>query len=298
MATTPNIEEKQVNAPFKTIIGKKGNKVELYLEDCNVGLKENLKEKSVDVVVTSPPYNIGINYGIHKDDLPRNQYLDWMSDTATTIRRVLKDDGSFFLNVGNIPNDQWIAWDVARRVGENFELQNVIHWIKSIAISKDDIGNYPYISQDIAVGHFKPIVSDRFLNDCHEFIFHFTKEKNVKLDKLAVGVPYQDKTNIGRWKAAKEDRRDRGNTWFIPYETIQNRSERPHPATFPTKLPEMCIKLHGIKEGMLVVDPFLGIGSTAVASLRLGVSFTGFEIDQGYLDEAVGRLSSSMDAFV
>jgi site-specific DNA-methyltransferase (adenine-specific) len=164
--------------------------------------------------------------------------------------------------------------------------------VKSIAIRKSDVGNYPGITGDIAVGHFKPIVSKRFLNDCHEYIFHFTKNGNVKLQKLAIGVPYQDKTNIGRWHTAKQDLRDRGNTWFIPYETIMNRSERPHPATFPVKLPEMCLKLHGISRDFLVLDPFLGIGSTALASMHLGVSFVGFEIDQNYLDETISRLTS------
>lgn len=148
---------------------------------------------------------------------------------------------------------------------------------------------------DIAVGHFKPIVSNRFLNDCHEYIFHFTKEGNATLDKLSVGIPYQDKTNIGRWKSAKDDKRDRGNTWFIPYNTIQRRIERPHPATFPIKVPEMCIKLHGLKDGLVVMDPFLGIGSTAIASSKLGVSFIGFEIDKEYLEETVARLNSTIN---
>ena len=67
--------------------------------------------------------------------------------------------------------------------------------------------------------------------------------------------------------------------------------ERPHPATFPVKLPEMCIKLHGVSnKNILVVDPFCGIGSTAVACKRLGVSFVGFDIDKDYLDEAVTRV--------
>lgn len=86
---------------------------------------------------------------------------------------------------------------------------------------------------------------------------------------------------------------------FICYVVLshQNRTERPHPATFPIRLPEMCIKLHGLRDKMLVLDPFLGIGSTAVASMRLGISFVGFEIDKGYMDEAITRLTTSMDAF-
>jgi len=259
-----------------------------YLKDCVSGLKENIEEKSVDVVVTSPPYNIGVNYGSYNDDMPREKYLSWIEEVGVAIKRALADEGSFFLNIGNKPKDQWIAWDVASVLRKHFFLQNVIHWVKSIAISKSDVGNYPNIAGDIAVGHFKPIVSDRFLNDCHEYIFHFTKKGDAHLDKLGIGIPYQDKTNIGRWKAAKEDRRDRGNTWFIPYETIQSRSDRPHPATFPVKLPEMCIKLHG--KPKLVVDPFTGIGSTAAAAMRLGVSFVGFEIDKEYLDTAISRI--------
>jgi site-specific DNA-methyltransferase (adenine-specific) len=274
--------------PYRVVRGRNCTAT-FYLKDCISGLKENVSEKSADVVVTSPPYNIGINYGSYKDALPREKYLSWIEEVGSSVKRALADDGSFFLNVGNKPKDQWIAWDVASVLRKHFVLQNVIHWVKSIAISKSDVGNYPNIAGDIAVGHFKPIVSDRFLNDCHEYIFHFTKRGDVNLDKLANGIPYQDKTNIGRWKAAKEDTRDRGNTWFIPYETIQSKSERPHPATFPARLPEMCIRLHG--DTRLVVDPFTGIGSTAVAALRLGTHFVGFEIDKDYLDAAISRVN-------
>jgi site-specific DNA-methyltransferase (adenine-specific) len=264
-----------------------------YLKDCITGLKENVKDKSADVVVTSPPYNIGIGYSLYKDELPREKYLTWMEGVGIAVKQALTDDGSFFLNIGNKPKDPWIAWDVAYVLRKYFILQNVIHWVKSIAISKAQVGNYPNIAGDIAVGHFKPIMSNRFLNDCHEYIFHFTKYGDVHLDKLAVGVSYQDKTNIERWKAAnKEDRRDRGNMWFIPYQTIQSRSkQRPHPATFPVKLPEMCIRLHG--NAKLVVDPFVGIGSAAVAAMRLGISFVGFEIDKEYLDATIDRITQA-----
>lgn len=276
--------------PYRLL--KKSNcTITFYLKDCITGLKENVKEKSADVVVTSPPYNIGTGYSSYKDELPREKYLAWIQEVGIAIKQVLVDDGSFFLNIGNKPKDPWIAWDVAYALRKYFVLQNVIHWVKSIAINKAQVGNYPNISGDIAVGHFKPIVSKRFLNDCHEYIFHFTKYGDVHLNKLAVGVSYQDKTNINRWKAAnKEDKRDRGNIWFIPYQTIQSRSkQRPHPAAFPVELPGMCIRLHG--SAKLVLDPFIGIGSTAVAAMRLGVSFLGFEIDKEYLDAAINRIT-------
>jgi site-specific DNA-methyltransferase (adenine-specific) len=275
------------DAPYR-VVEWDGCSATFYLKECIAGMEENVKECSVDVVVTSPPYNIGVRYGSYNDSMPRAKYLEWIEQVGIAAKRALADDGSFFLNVGNKPKDQWIAWDVAAVLRKHFVLQNVMHWVKSIAINKSDVGNYPNISGDIAVGHFKPIVSNRFLNDCHEYIFHFTKTGDVHLDKLAIGTPYQDKTNIGRWKSATADLRDRGNTWFIPYETIKSKSDRPHPATFPEKLPEMCIKLHG--GAKLVMDPFAGIGSTAAAAINLGSSFVGFEIDKDYLETAISRL--------
>ncbi|MBN1785357.1 MAG: site-specific DNA-methyltransferase, partial [Candidatus Bathyarchaeota archaeon] len=181
--------------------------------------------------------------------------------------------------------------EVAFRFRKHFVLQNVIHWIKSVAIPQEDVGNYPNVKGDIAVGHFKPVNSERFVNKCHEYIFQFTKKGNVKVDKLAVGVPYQDKSNIRRWKTATKDLRDRGDTWFIPYETIWSRQkQRPHPSAFPPKLPTMCIKFHGIEQTKLVLDPFMGIGNTAVACKKLGVDYIGFEIDPSYAESAEQQL--------
>ena len=259
--------------------------------DCLEGMRRFLEDGEVDVIVTSPPYNLGIAYNSYDDSVSRADYLEWMETVAKECKRVLSDCGSFFVNVGYKSKDPWVAWELAFRFRKHFVLQNVIHWIKSIAIPREDVGNYPNIKGDIAVGHFKPVNSARFVNRCHEYIFQFTKDGNVGLDKLAVGVPYQDKSNVGRWKRAVRDLRDRGDTWFIPYETIWSRKkQRPHPSAFPPKLPMMCIQLHGVERTKLVLDPFMGIGNTAVACLRLGVDYVGFEIDPSYAESAEQRV--------
>jgi len=255
-------------------------------------MRRFLGDGEVDVIVTSPPYNLGIKYNSYDDSGSRQKYLDWMEDVGKECKRVLSEDGSFFLNIGYKSKDPWVAWEVAFRLKKHFVLQNVIHWVKSIAVPKEDVGDYPNILGDIAVGHFKPVNSKRYLNRCHEYIFHFTTHGRVELDKTAVGVPYQDKSNVGRWRSAVRDLRDRGDTWFIPYETIRSRErQRPHPSTFPPKLPMMCILLHGLKKIRLVLDPFMGIGNTAVACRKLGVDFIGFEIDKKYAEVANKRLS-------
>jgi site-specific DNA-methyltransferase (adenine-specific) len=260
-----------------------------HLGDC-LDLLDRRPPASIDVIVTSPPYNLGIRYRSYHDALPRERYLAWTSDWIGKVARVLSPTGSFFLNVGSKPADPWTAIDIAQAARPHLALQNTIHWIKSIAIEQSRAGARAGLTRDLAVGHYKPINSRRFLHDCHEFIFHFSHEGQTPLDRQAVGVRYQDASNIGRWRQAGSGLRCRGNTWFIPYETIQSREkERPHPASFPVRLPEMCLRLHGLERILTVADPFLGLGSTAVACARLGLSFTGMELDEGYLLEAVDR---------
>jgi len=260
----------------------------LRRQDCIEGMLR-LTGESVDLVVTSPPYNLGIGYRQYTDRQDRQSYLSWCAKWAAQIRRILRSNGSFFLNVGSAPSNPMLPHQIVielTSVSGGFFLQNTIHWIKSITV-EDRKGHLK------SHGHFKPINSKRFLNDCHEHIFHFTKSGRVEIDRLALAVPYQDKSNIARWSHTRgSDLRCRGNTWFLPYETIQSRAkERPHPATFPIQLAEWCIKLHGVSRVGTILDPFLGIGNSAVAAQRCGVKkFIGFEIDNAYLAEAKRRL--------
>lgn len=267
-----------------------GNGVTLYLEDCVKGMSREVPTKTIDVVVTSPPYNVGIEYGHYRDKRPRAEYLEWIEEVGAAVRAVLSDEGSFFLNVGGIPRDPWLPMDIAQRFRKRFILQNVFHWIKSIAITKEDSAPNR-ASDDVVVGHYKPIGGRKFVNDCHEYVFHFTKTGDVELDRLAVGVPYKDKSNVARWNSAGSDLRCRGNAWFIPYQTIWNREvQRPHPSTFPIALPEMCMKIHGLQRITRVMDPFMGIGTTAIASVKLQKQCIGFEVDREYLREAALRI--------
>jgi site-specific DNA-methyltransferase (adenine-specific) len=263
----------------------------IYKMDCIKGIKQMKKQSLfVDVIVTSPPYNIGKDYNRYNDKKLRESYLDWMELIADKCSEIMNDNSSFFLNVGGKPSDMSIPLDIAQRFRKKLVLQNVIHWIKSITISVKDTNNYPNKNRDISVGHYQPVNSNRYMNNCHEYIFHFTKNGETELEKFAIGVPYQDKSNIGRWEDATDDLRPRGNTWFIPYETIHK--SRPHPTVFPVKLPEMCLKLHGIEKIKLTMDMFMGTGSTAIACKKLSIDFIGFEMDKSYVKIANKRISN------
>ena len=258
--------------------------------DCVAGMSK-LPAQSVDVVVTSPPYNIGKDYNKYMDRKGQEEYLTWCLEWVGQVERVLKPDGSFFLNLGSslvnptIPHELLFSILKKKQKGSTeglFLLQNTIHWIKSITIV-DDKG------EEFSKGHFKPINSERFVNDCHEYVFHLTKTGDVKLDRLAIGVSYKDKSNISRWCGNEgADKRCRGNIWFLPYKTIVSRDkDRPHPATFPPELPENCILLHGNPKKSVVMDPFLGLGNSWIAAARCNVKkFIGFDLDSHYIKEA------------
>ena len=147
-----------------------------YLEkiDCNEWMRKQ-KAKSIDCVITSPPYNLDIKYSKYKDDMSRKDYLDWFNQVTKEIKRVLKDNGHFFLNVGSINSDPYVAMDVCNEVRKEFVLQNNFTWVKHIAV------------HDKGYGQYKPITSKRYTSNTTESIFHFTKDGNVEVDRLAIG---------------------------------------------------------------------------------------------------------------
>ncbi len=277
------------DGPYATIPLGRGRAVRLWHEEALAGLPR--RTSRVSVVVTSPPYNRRVPYRGYADDRPRSEYLAWTGRLGAVVAGVLEENGSFFLNVGGMPSDPWLPWDVAREVGRSLVLQNVLHWIKSIALDRSDGPRSP----PLALGHYKPLVSRRYVHGAHEYVFQFTLRGDVPIDRLALGVPYQDRSNVRRWRRPASELRCRGNTWFLPYATIQRRArDRPHPATFPAELPDWCLKLHGLRRIRRVVDPFVGIGSSAVAAARHGLAFDGFDLDAGYLTEAADRVRAAL----
>lgn len=293
----------------------------IHLQDCVSGMMA-LNASSIDIVVTSPPYNLNIDYSTYKDNKPREDYLNWLDTVFRAVDYCLKDNGHFWLNVGYSNIDPWVGMDVAQIARRHFILQNNFTWVKSITID------------NVTTGHFKPINSDRFANPTWEHLFHFTKTGSVPCDKLAVGVPYMWDCNIdntgrlrGRLakkygfkdqkdfnknasdevkvkfeqefadkikdKKPKPDKRCRGNSWFVPYDTIANREKHRgrHPATFPVDLVGNCIKFSGLTSGVLL-DPFMGSGTSAVAALAQGLDYIGFDIDNDYIQFANDRIAS------
>lgn len=247
--------------------------VTLIEGDCLEKLKE-MPENSVDIVVTSPPYNIGINYADYTDDKEDDAFLEWMSSISRELARIVKKGGHAFVNVGYTNKKPWISHDVAQQFRRDWVLQNRFVWVKSISIENKTTGN------------FKPINSPRYVSLTNEDVYHFTHDGTVAIVRKAIGVPFMHKGNMERFGHV-EDLRCRGNTWFVPFTPINDAGKRGggHPATFPLELPLMCIRLTGITDGV-VMDPFVGSGTVMQAARKCGMRGVGIDISPTYLAHA------------
>lgn len=227
-------------------------KNQIYCMDCRDGLAK-LNDNSIDLTVTSPPY---------KDEDGFTYEL--MNTVAKELYRVHKNNTLCFVNFGHLAHYKSRPFKTAMLFEDaGFEWVDTITWIKN---------------------HYTPIQGNKRVNNLTEFIFMFAKGNNYKLDRLSIGVPYEDKSNIGRY--ADKDLKCGGNYWEIPYDTIQYSWQKRHKDRFPLKLPERCIKLSNIPKGSLTLDVFVGGGTTAVKAKQLGMDFIGFELDQSDVNDS------------
>ncbi len=229
----------------------------LYNQDFLIGA-ELLDDESINLIVTSPPYkdSDGFSY-------------PWMRKIWVEMRRLLSKDGLIFLNFGHLAEDKFRPFKVCEQALElGFQLNETITWKKN---------------------HYRPIQGKKRLNNLTEFIFVLHKGKMRDLDRLAIGVPYKDKSNVKRF-ANGRDLKCRGNHWEINYETIQNKKDKLHNDRFPLELPLNCIKLANLKEDDTICDPFLGSGTTACAAKICNKKFIGFEINNKNFEIALKRI--------
>lgn len=219
---------------------------------------KTIPSESCDLLITSPPYKSedGFSYTL-------------MRDAFREMYRIQKLNTLFFLNFGHLANDKMRPFQVCQQaIDENYYLNDTIIWVKN---------------------HYKPIQGKRRLNNLTEFIFMLYKGKMPELNRLAIGVPYADKSNAKRFSGGR-DLKCGGNVWYIDYETINNSDEKLHHDRFPLELPEKCIKLCGYHVAT-VLDPFAGSGTTCLASKNLGKDYIGIEKNKSNYEVALARLN-------
>lgn len=232
----------------------------ILLGDC-IDLFKDINNCSVDGIVSSPPYKSEDGFS-----------FNLMKSVAEESFRVLKDNSLCCINFGHLAEDKLRPFKVALLFEKaGFNPVDTITWEKN---------------------HFTPLRGNKRVNNLTEFIFIFSKGKKYSLDRLSIGVPYKDPSNAKRWKSSKGNNlRCRGNCWYIPYETINSKSQKLHKDRFPVALPEMCLKLSGLKRG-LVLDPFCGSATTCLAAKSLGLNYLGFEKIERNYNISIDRLKN------
>ena len=231
-----------------------------YIGDA-VEVMSAMGEDQYGAVVTSPPYNIGVDYGEFKDKLKSDDYDKF---TENWVREALRVAPVAVINFGAPTSSAVNLAKFMLSLSKVGNIQSHITWVKSIS------------TDDWSYGHFKPVNSKRYLTNTHESVFIVSRDGNYVLDRLAVGVPFKDKSNIGRFKSNQSDVRCRGNVWYVPYKT--RNSSVDHPATYPVELAEMMIKIVGTPD--IILDPFMGSGTTREAATNLGVKADGIDLKE------------------
>ncbi|MHA1143398.1 MAG: DNA-methyltransferase [Candidatus Helarchaeota archaeon] len=228
-------------------------------------LMDELTDESIDVIITSPPYNRGKKYSDdndrnYNDNRPDDEYYPFLERVWRECHRVARKSAILFLNIGDAAIDQGKSELVANSaVKAGWVRIQDIAWIKSF----------------LGKGHYTPSGGNRRLNNIWEHVFMFAKDRKAySINPKAIGIPYADKSNIGRY--GNSDLRDAGNVWLIPYQKTTGASiKKGHDAPFPIGLPYRCLKL--VPNVKYVLDPFGGTCTTLAACVYLKLEGVAYE---------------------
>jgi len=276
------------------------NMIENYINkvtngDCIEVMRE-MPESFVDLIVTSPPYGVNINYDVHDDDMEINQYLDFTRDWITEAYKVLKDDGRIALNIPYEINRQ-------EKGGRIFLVSEVYQVMKEIGFKFYGIVDLeedsPHRSKTTAWGSWMSPSSPYIYNPKECVILAYKKHhiKKVKGEPQWKGVPTQIEQEDGTFKTKvvyqEEDKREFMELVFGQWKYL-NDSRPMTKATFSMDIPTKAIKILTYKND-IVLDPFNGSGTSCVAAEILDRRWIGIELSPNYTEIARERIQAFVD---
>jgi len=285
----------------------------IYQGDC-LDILPTLEANTIQCCVTSPPYYGLRDYGcagqIGLEDTP-DEYVANMVRVFQEVKRVLRDDGVLFLNLGDsyAGSGKGIGSDHGKAVFTDGEITKT-DWSKIRLKPKDLIGipwrvafalqaDGWYLRQDIIWNKPNPMpesVTDR-CTKAHEYIFLLTKSARYYYDADAVKEPLSSPPHApgnNKLDASRNDHdqmqkvwgldgtRNRRSVWTITTKPYKEA----HFATFPQEIPRTCI-LAGSKKGDTILDPFCGSGTTGEVALKLDRNFIGIELNEKYVTDLI-----------
>jgi len=263
--------------------------------DC-IEVMKTFPEGSIDLLVTSPPYNVNISYDVHKDDLPMEEYYEWSKDWLREAFRVLKDDGRIAVNVPNELNVQerggrilFVAefWMMMKEVGFKFSglvdlTEDSPHRVRQTAWGSWMSASAPYV--------YNP-------KECIILAYKKTSKKLSKGVSQWLGTPTEVTTEDGKVKNKMvyqdEDKKEFMNLVFGRWEYFADTRSLTK-ATFSMDIPSKAIKILSYKND-IVLDPFMGSGTSAFAAELLDRRWIGIELSPDYTEIARKRVQALID---
>ena len=263
--------------------------------DC-IEVMKTFPEGSIDLLVTSPPYNVNITYDVHKDDLPMDEYYEWSKDWLREAFRVLKDDGRIAVNVPNELNVQerggrilFVAefWMMMKEVGFKFSglvdlTENSPHRVRQTAWGSWMSASAPYV--------YNP-------KECVIIAYKKSSKKLTKGVSQWLGTPTEVTNEDGKVRTKMvyqdEDKKEFMNLLFGRWEYFADTRSLTK-ATFSMDIPAKAIKILSYKND-IVLDPFMGSGTSAFAAELLDRRWLGIELSPDYTEIARKRVQALID---
>jgi len=259
----------ELAAPDKQEIGPDNEFPNELRNTIILGNSEHMKEipdNSLHLMVTSPPYNVSKEYD---DDLSLREYLEMVRNVFSETYRVLANGGRACINVANLGRKPYIPLsDYISKMMEDigFLMRGEIIWNKGAGAGVS-----------MAWGSWMS-ASNPVLRDVHEYILIFSKG-SFKRNKSKEQENSIEKEQFMEWTKS---------VWTMNTESAKKVG---HPAPFPVELPYRLIQLYTFKNDV-ILDPFMGSGSTAIAALNSSRSYVGYDIDPEYIKLAEERIAS------
>lgn len=235
----------------------------------------HLPNNSIHLIITSPPYNVSKEYD---EDLSLKEYLQFLGSVFKECYRVLVDGGRICINLANVGRKPYIPltdYVSNLMIDIGFLMRGEIIWNKAASVGGST-----------AWGSWKS-ASNPTLRDVHEYVLIFTKggykrcltdsEKVMKSNSIS-------SDEFVEWTKS---------IWNISTESAKKVK---HPAPFPVELPYRLIQLYSFSND-IVLDPFIGSGTTAIASVKSNRIFVGYEINETYVKNAWSRIKPHLNTF-
>lgn len=268
------------------------NYINKVINGDTIDVMSEMPEGWVDLVVTSPPYNVGIKYDEHNDEIVMDEYWEWSEKWLTEVYRLLKDDGRIAINIPYEVN-------VQARGGRVFFASEIYQVMKKVGFKFYGIVDLeedsPHRSKTTAWGSWMSPSAPYIYNpkECVILAYKKVHIKKVKGEPQWKGEPYLTEDGKNKVAYAEQDKKEFMELVFGQWKYFADTRTLTK-ATFSMDIPEKAIKILSYKNDV-VLDPFNGSGTSCVAAVVHDRRWVGIELSSNYCEIAKQRIQSFVD---